>query len=175
MPRTMPAPRLPALVTRDRDHEDGRSKDMRAGFTIDLWLRPGALERPVRLFDSMDPSGRGICVTAEADGSVRLLMSDGKTQCAWASDWGLLQTDRTSHVVAIVDGGPKIIMFVVDGVLCDGGEQRQFGWGRYSPRLTGVAGRANIVVDAAVAGLRIYNRALRISEAVGNFHAGAGQ
>jgi hypothetical protein len=44
---------------------------------------------------------------------------------------------RQGHHAAVitVDGGPKIITFVVDGTLCDGGEQRQFGWGRFSPDL----------------------------------------
>ncbi len=41
---------------------------------------------------------------------------------------------------AIVDGGPKLILFVVNGVLCDGGNFRQFGWGRYNSWLRGVAG-----------------------------------
>ncbi len=32
------------------------------------------------------------------------------------------------------------LLFVVNGVLCDGGDFRQFGWGRYNPWLRGVAG-----------------------------------
>ena len=127
------------------------------------------------MLDSTDCFGRGIRLNAEPDGSVSLLMSDGKTHCAWASDRGLLRADRPTHVAGIVDGGPKIIMFVVDGVLCDGGEQRQFGWGRYSPHLTGVAGSANMFIDPSVLELRIYDRALQISEAVGNSRAGAGK
>lgn len=175
MPKSIVAPRLPALVARDQSQEDGRSKDMRAGLTIDLWLQAASLDKPIALLDSVDPFGRGIRVTAESDGSAQLWMSDGKTRCTWSSDAGLLQAGRMSHVVAIVDGGPKIIMFVVDGDLCDGGEQRQFGWGRYSPHLTGVLGSADLVIDPAVVRLRVYNRAIRVSEAVGNFRAGAGR
>ena len=111
-------------------------------------------------------------LTAESDGSARLYLSDGKTQCAWSSDAGVLRAGSRSHVVAIVDGGPKIILFVVNGVLCDGGEQRQFGWGRYNPHLTGVAGSANLLIGPAVTSLRIYGRAIRVSEAVGNHRAG---
>jgi len=76
------------------------------------------------------------------------------------------------HLVATVDGGPKIITFVVDGVLQDGGDERQFGWGRFSPHLPPANGAANVRIDSAVRALRVYGRALRTSEAVGNFRAG---
>jgi hypothetical protein len=71
-----------------------------------------------------------------------------------------------------VDGGPKIITFMVDGVLCDGGTERQFGWGRFSPHLRSLNGAGKVKVDSAVRSLRVYSRALRTSEAVGNFRAG---
>jgi hypothetical protein len=75
--------------------------------------------------------------------------------------------------VSIVDGGPKIITFVVDGVLCDGGDQRQFGWGRFSPNYRGPNGAATLKICKPTRSLRLYNRALRTSEAVGNFRAGS--
>lgn len=71
-----------------------------------------------------------------------------------------------------VDGGPKIITFVVDGVLCEGGEERQFGWGRFSPHLRAPNGAEQMRLAPGVSSLRIYRRALRTSEAVGNFRAG---
>ena len=71
-----------------------------------------------------------------------------------------------------MDGGPKIITFVVDGVLGDGGDQRQFGWGRFSPTLRTPNGAETLRIAKSVQSLRLYNRALRTSEAVGNFHAG---
>ena len=57
-------------------------------------------------------------------------------------------------------------------MLCDGGDQRQFGWGRFSPTLRTPNGAATLKIARAVKSLRIYNRPLRTSEAVGNFHAG---
>jgi hypothetical protein len=57
-------------------------------------------------------------------------------------------------------------------VLCDGGDARQFGWGRYSPHLRTPSGAKTLKLDPAVRSLRIYSRALRTSEAVGNFRAG---
>ena len=75
------------------------------------------------------------------------------------------------HVVAIVDGGPKIISFVVDGTLNDGGAYRQFGWGRFSPHLRGVDGADSLRIGPGVRKLRIYNRALGTSEAIANYRA----
>lgn len=171
MPTSVAAPRWPAFVIRDARHEDGRGKDLRGGVTIDVWVQPESLAASVPLLDSRGAFGRGIRLSAEPDGSARLTLSDGKTECAWSSDARLLQPGRQTHVVAIVDGGPKIILFVVDGILCDGADQRQFGWGRYSPHLTSVAGDANMRIDPAVKRVRLYGRALRVSEAVGNCHA----
>ena len=78
-----------------------------------------------------------------------------------------------------VDGGPKIITFVVDGRLCDGGESGQFGWGRFSPNLRDVYGEDMLRIAPSLAGsihrLRMYDHYLRTSEAIGNYRAGLGQ
>ena len=75
-----------------------------------------------------------------------------------------------------MDGGPKVISFVIDGKLNDGGEARQFGWGRFNPNLRSAAGAAQIRIgrdiDGQVLSLRVYNRYLRTSEAVAAFRAG---
>jgi hypothetical protein len=54
----------------------------------------------------------------------------------------------------------------------DGGEERQFGWGRFSPNLRTPNGAVTLKIAPVIQSLRIYNRALRTSEAVGNFRAG---
>jgi hypothetical protein len=88
----------------------------------------------------------------------------------------VLKPGKLHHVVAIVDGGPKVIAFVVDGALCDGGNFRQFGWGRFSPNYRGPKGDATLRVgpklDGEVLAVRLYGRALRTSEAIGNFRHG---
>ena len=75
-------------------------------------------------------------------------------------------------MVITVDGGPKIITFVVNGVLNDGGDARQFGWGRYSPTPREPNGAEKVKLSPALLSLRVYLRALRTSEAVGNFQHG---
>ena len=142
------------------------TKDLRAGFTIDVRF---ALASPVIpegtgqvLLDNRTPDGRGFAVTREAGGSLRLTMHDGRTTASWRSDSGLLVNGKAHHAGFIVDGGPKLILFVVDGVLCDGGEERQFGWGRFSPHFRGAAGSDSLRIAAgAVRQVRLYNRALR--------------
>ena len=78
-------------------------------------------------------------------------------------------------MVVTVDGGPKIVTFVIDGALNDGGPVRQYGWGRFKPQLSDVNGSPRAVLAKPLLGefrnLRLYNRYLRTSEAVGNFHA----
>ena len=84
----------------------------------------------------------------------------------------LLEAGKLHHVVAIADVGPRIITFVIDGVLCNGGTERDYGWGRWHGRLAGVSGSGELQISSAVKRLRIYNRYLRTSEAVASYHEG---
>ena len=92
-------------------------------------------------------------------------MNDGRTENHWECDPGTLQAGQRQHVTVIVDGGPKLILFVIDGKLNDGGEHRQFGWGRFSPNLRDANGGDDLRIDPAVRALRIHPRALRVAEA----------
>jgi hypothetical protein len=172
MPRSAAMPALPPFNQRDTTRADYGGKDLRAGFSLDLWLQLDSLKAGQALLDSRDPAGRGILLSTTDAGTLRIDLSDGRTQASWDSDQGAVKAGRRQHAVITVDGGPKIITFVIDGVLCDGGDQRQFGWGRYSPNLRTPNGAATLRIGPAVDSLRIYNRALRTSEAVGNFRAG---
>ena len=143
-----------------------------AGFTIEAWVKLEDLAPGQVLLDARDASGKGIGLSTAEDASVRLTLADGKTQAEWSTDPGLLTSGKRHHVVAIVDGGPKLITFVVDGVLCDGGEARQHGWTRFPAAMGDVDGLATAEVSQAVVRLRVYDRYLRTSEAVGNWRAG---
>ncbi|MDA3924911.1 MAG: exo-alpha-sialidase [Kiritimatiellae bacterium] len=164
MPSQAKMPGLPAITKKD--------KDLRKGCSIDLWLKADELTPGQPLLDSRDNDGRGLLVSIAEKGALRILFSDGRTEASWSSDNGLLKAGTAHHAVITVDGGPKIITFVVDGTLCDGGDQRQFGWGRFSRDLRTFNGASMLKIDPAVQSLRIYNRAIRTSEAVGNFKAG---
>jgi hypothetical protein len=167
-----PMPKLPEFNKPDNKSEDMRGIDLRTGFSLDLWLQLDPLTGGQIILDSRNAAGQGILVTTTENGALKLVMNDGRQSASWDSDSGVLKADKLQHAVITVDGGPKIITFVVNGVLCDGGDERQFGWGRYSPTLRTPNGATTAKLTPAIRALRIYNHAIRTSEAVGNFHAG---
>ena len=101
----------------------------------------------------------------------------GLATASWDCDPGLISAGGAHHVTVIVDGGPKIVSFVVDGILCDGGDVRPNGWARFHPDLCDVNGSVAAVVAPSLSGemrvFRLYGRALMTSEAVGNRRADA--
>ncbi len=173
VPSEAKMPLLPEFHQRDTKSEDQRGKDLRAGFSVDLWVKLDSFAPGMVLLDSRADGGKGLLASATEAGTIRIVLNDGRQEASWESDRGALQTGQPQHIVINVDGGPKIITFVVNGVLCDGGDERQFGWGRFSPILRAPNGAATLKIAPAVQSVRLYNRALRTSEAVGNFCAGA--
>ncbi|MCJ8330523.1 MAG: hypothetical protein HRT89_21320, partial [Lentisphaeria bacterium] len=79
----------------------------------------------------------------------------------------LIDTDL-HHIAFIVDGGSKIISVIVDGILCDGAEDRQYGWGRFHPTMRDARGAEKAQTGPGLKSLRLYDRYLRTSEVVGN-------
>ena len=132
------------------------------------------------LLDVQAPGRGGLRLVFDG-GAVTLRVRDGAAEASWSCDVGLLKPGREHHVVVTVDGGPGIVTWVVDGVLCDGGSQRVRGWQRFRRRgeqqsLLGRVARSASGQAAAradvVGGLRIYGRALRTSEAISNYRSG---
>lgn len=142
------------------------------GLSLDCWILLADLSPNQVLLDSRDESGRGLMLTTGENGVLRIEASDAQTRAAWDSDPGLLTVGQRHHVVVTLDAGPKVIMFLVDGQLCDGGSTRQYGWGRYDADLGDVSGTGKYRVAASVRHFRLYDRPLRTSEAVSNYHAG---
>jgi hypothetical protein len=140
------------------------------GLTLDVWLKLDSVDPGQMLVDSRDDAGRGVTLSTVKGGAVRIEIADGKTTSSWQSDPGTIAAGKLQQVVAIVDPGPKIISFVIDGQLCDGGKHRQFGWGRFKTALH-ESGGGPLLAATAVQHLRLYNRYLRTSEAVANHRA----
>ncbi len=171
MPTAVKAPTLPQFYVRSR-RSDFSKDDLRTGFSIDVWARVSSTTAGQTLADNRAPTGQGFALVTASNNSVELILNDGRTENRWTSDPDTIKTGAAVHIVAIVDGGPKVIAFVIDGALNDGGEKRQFGWGRFSANLRGVDGAAQVRIGPAVESLRIYDRAIRTSEAIANFRAG---
>ncbi|NLE61997.1 MAG: LamG domain-containing protein, partial [Planctomycetes bacterium] len=147
------------------------------GFTIDMWIRLDELKPGQVIASGQNEQGSGLRLLVTETGTIGLELRDGKKlRSVWDTDPGAIKAGRLHHLVAIVEGGPKIIMFVLDGVLLDGGEHRQFGWGRIEPALTDLGGSLPLQVapslKGTIKGLRVYQRALRVSQAVSNHRAG---
>jgi hypothetical protein len=177
LPAACPLPRLPAFAVRDNERFDYGGRDLRAGLTIELELRLDDLGRGQVVFDTRDRFERGLLVRTSASETLELVAYDGQTRACWDTDAGSVKPGATHHVVIIFDGGPKVISFLVDGKLLDGGEQRQLGWGRFSPHFADPNGGDRAHIGSAVRGAiglaRLYDRALSTSQAVGRCRARA--
>jgi hypothetical protein len=150
------------------------------GFSIDFWMNLRELSPKQTIFDAKTPDGKGIRIATTNRFTLALTLHDGTTEAVWESDpgthEGTLKSGVWQHVAFIVDGGPKLISVVIDGAFNDGGPVRDYGWGRFAPSLGDVNGEKEAKFAPAIFGeiktLRIYNRYLRTSEAVGNWRAG---
>jgi hypothetical protein len=169
-------PALPLFVQRDGSRADYGTKDLRRGFTIEAWLRLKSLAPGQVVLDNRTAAGQGFCLQTTPRATLEVVLNDGRSESRWDCDPGALKPGQLHHVVAVIDGGPKVILFIVDGALCDGGDFRQFGWGRSNPHYRGPRGDPTIRIgpqlDGQVLGVRLYGRALRTSEAIGNFRHG---
>ena len=150
-------------------------------FAIELWVKPDLAVGQV-LLDSREP-GRGFAVVVGEKATLQLQVSDGTTKFMAETDQGMLTAGKPHHVVFIVDGGPKMISSIVDGQVCNGGAASDFGWTRFyapqdrkrnatGPDLGDINGGATMKLATDLEGLRLYNRYLRTTEAIGNYHAG---
>ena len=194
---TAQIPPLPPFDARDRERPDYGAKDLRNGFTVEMWLQLETLESGQVMLDTRSASGQGWCLQTTDHATIEIILNDGRTESRWDCDPGAIQAGKRHHLAVVVDGGPKIITFIVDAVLCDGGDFRQFGWGRFNPQLRhvnntnknrviapGSQGGEEIVpggdlgeqqtvtIGTAILQLRIYRRYLRTSEVIGNYKAG---
>jgi len=166
---TLPMPELPEFSVRDHSRPDHGSKNLRAGLTIEFLVRFERLETGKVVVDQRLEDGKGLIIRTSHHGSLEIILNDGRTQNSWSCDPEMIIPGRRHHVAVTVDAGPRAITWIVDGILCDGGDSRQFGWGRFSPHLTHVNGNSSLQVYTPLEGLWIYNRALKTSEVVGNY------
>ena len=190
-------PPLPAFNERDHQKADHGAKDLRNGFTIEAWLQLDHLDAGQVLLDTRAENGQGWCLGTTSQGTIEIVLNDGRTENRWDCDPDMLKAGQSHHVAVVVDGGPKIITFIVDGMVCNGGTYRQFGWGRFNSHLRHVnntnknrviapgssdeeekspgtnTGDTQVVqIAPQIKHLRIYDRYLRTSEVLSNYQAG---
>jgi hypothetical protein len=143
------------------------------GFSLDMVLRLDDLSPGQTVLDARDGTGRGVAVTTSGQGALRVRLSDGDDTCDWDSDPGVLAAGTEHSVTVTFDAGPRILMFVADGVLCDGGPDRLQGFTHVAPAVGDINGKDAVPlrISDAIRTLRVYDRPLRTSEAVANHRA----
>lgn len=162
---------FPDLYVRNTQNIDHAGESTEQGFTIDIAFKVPEKGKSITLLDAFDEQDKGWKVVYTDNSSIELTFSDGQTRAFWKSDSTDLATGDTCYTSIIVDGGPKLISFIVDGLLHDGGDQRQFGWGRFSPYIKSANGRNSISIDSSVSAVTLYKRALLTTEGIGNYQA----
>ena len=157
------------------------------GFTLELWLTVNHFESGQKLFSTIGPRHKGIRVSLQKSNSIEIELNDGEIREAglegnriFVSDQNTVTEGQLHHVVFVIDGAAKIATIITDGILSDGGtDTREYGWGRIYPYLTGLNDTNTCFFDKKFDGvihrMKVYNKALRTSEAIACFNAGLEQ
>jgi len=158
-------PKIKPLIERDHTYPDERSKSALTSFCFEFDVTPKEID--AELFSTLNEQDNGLCAVWNAKLElITFYMNDGRRAVLWDCDKNMLEIRKTHHVSIIVDGGANLIEFVIDGVLCDGGTQRQFGFGRFDKYLLDINGKNQISVGDSVKNLTLYQRLITVSEAV---------
>ncbi len=116
----------------------------RGGFALDMWINFRELTVGQVIFESRTESGKGIRLATSDRFTMMLTLNDGSREFFCESDPGThpgtLRVNAWQHIAVIVDAGPRIVSFVIDGEFNDGGSARQFGWSRFPKELGDVNG-----------------------------------
>lgn len=156
------------------------------GFSLELKLKTANLNNDQILIDTRREktegynsaakyAGNGLKISILKKGALELIMDDGRTPLIWSTEPGTIKSKAVTHIVINVDAKSKILTFVINGDLYDGGE-RPFGYARFNPYMWDVNGEKNVSFSSDFKGkietFRIYNRFLFTSEAIENYLSG---
>lgn len=148
------------------------------GFTLDFRLILANLNPGQLIMSSKDENGKGIELKTGNFGAIEITMTDGEQTDSWSSDPGLVKANGVEHCISVtVDNGPRIVQFVINGIVNNGRECRQFGWGRYTAGMNNIrfntiethkmAGES-VNIHSKITNLRLYNQPLMNTKIIGN-------
>ncbi|MGQ9731219.1 MAG: exo-alpha-sialidase [Candidatus Zipacnadales bacterium] len=145
------------------------------GYTLEMWLKATSLPTGVLVAGEQIEHGGAVAVNVTTQEAPELVLSTPKNVVKLDGDEGTITPGRWHHLVVTVDGGPKLVTFLVDGRLCDGGERCMQGWHRFDRQLSTPSITRLRIENSRLQlrRLRLYNRPLRTSEAVSNWRAGS--
>lgn len=164
-------PQLPNLI-------DGE------GFSIELWLVVNDFIPKQTLLSTIGGKNKGIRISLLDNNSIEFELNDGEMRSAdifnqrsVKSDENTIVEGRIHQVIFTIDGAAQISTVMVDGVLSDGSAStREYGWNRLHPYIKDLNDTNtctfNEKFNGSIYSINVYNRPLRVSEAIANFHAG---
>ena len=143
------------------------------GFTLTVRLRSNLdMAKGKIIVDSRDAHGKGFWLQAAENYTLLFSLSDGTHTSQLRADPGLLQTrSRTEQEFTVtVDYASRIMQFVVDGVVCDGGTN-PFGWAKFDSKIKDIFTEW-LRIDKTrktITGIKFYQRALMNTEVIGEY------
>ena len=159
-------PHIPPFVVPDDIAFDHHGIDTGSSFAVAFTIDINQSGADV-LFSTEDQEGRGICIYwCPYERQVGFQMSDGRRTFHWLTDPGVLDASGKHRVAVTVDGGSRVMMFFVDGILCDGAGQRQFGFGRFDKQLIHANGSNQVQASDRVSDLQYYPQFVSVTEAI---------
>ncbi|WP_158872039.1 sialidase family protein [Maribellus comscasis] len=156
------------------------------GFSLEFKLKTGNLKKDQLLLDTRREKtegyqnaakyiGNGLKISILKSGALEFLMDDGRTPLIWSTAPGVIIPKAVNHIVINVDAKSKMLTFVINGDLWDGGE-RPFGYARFNPFMWDVNGDPKVRFSSEFKGnielFRVYNRFLYTSESIANYRSG---
>jgi len=157
-------PQFKSFTKKDYNKANNRTEDLRQGFTFDFKFI--FEDEDIEIFNSIDCNEKGIKIEI-IDKRIVFTMSDGQYINIWKSDVDSI-IDGINHISIIIDGGPKIIYYIINGKFNDG-KKRQYGWGRFSDKFKDFNGLNKVELNSSIIIFRMYDRALLSCEAVSNY------
>ncbi|MCG6190764.1 sialidase family protein [Maribellus maritimus] len=156
------------------------------GFSLEFKLKTDNLKKDQLLLDTRREKtegyqnaakyiGNGLKISILKSGALEFLMDDGRTPLIWSTESGVIIPKTVNHIVINVDAKSKMLTFVINGDLWDGGE-RPFGYARFNPFMWDVNGDPKVRFSSEFKGdillFRVYNRFLYTSESIANYLSG---
>jgi hypothetical protein len=147
-------------------------------FTFEMWTTIDDFISECEVFSTIGAKRKGVKAILRENNTIEFEIDDGKIRekkldvgRKFISDDQTIKEGQLHHIVLIIDGAAKIGMVVVDGILSDGGvDTRDYGWGRILPHI-GDLNDTNVCTlneeyNGKIHSIRLYNRALKISEVI---------
>ncbi|MBE6884335.1 MAG: exo-alpha-sialidase [Ruminococcaceae bacterium] len=116
------------------------------------------------VFDNLDAKGEGILICVEKDGSVKAEIEETRETCTVKSECCL--EEGRNRVSVVFDFVADTAYFVVNGLLLDGGDQKNCGWRQIKGELMSAGEFGAAVVGGCTEKLRIYKKALSVTECI---------